>query len=76
MPKQRNEGEGNRTAAEAYNKGARRFAASGRVGKAAKEAEAAVEGKEHDELEAAERKGRSHAREFDPEEVREYSKPD
>jgi hypothetical protein len=73
---QKNEGEGNRTAAKAYNKGVQDFVKSGRVDKAAKDAERAVEGSEHDELEAAERKGKSHAKEFDPEEERDYSKPD
>ncbi|MCE9649828.1 MAG: hypothetical protein K8R18_09425 [Parvibaculum sp.] len=76
MPKQKNEGEGNRTAAKEYNKGVQDFVKSGRVDEAAKSAERAVEGSEHDELEAAERKGKSHAKEFDPEEERDYSKPD
>jgi hypothetical protein len=73
---QKNEGEGNRTAAKAYNKGVQDFVKSGRVDKAAKEAEKAVEGAEREELDAAEREGKSHAREFDPEEERDYSKPD
>lgn len=61
--RQKNEGEGNKTAARRYNKDQHEFAKSGRVDKAADEAAKAVSGSEHDELERAEEKGRSHAKE-------------
>ena len=60
---QKNEGEGNKTAARQYNKGQREFVKSGQVNKAADEAARAVSGPERDELERAEEKGRSHAKE-------------
>jgi hypothetical protein len=60
---QKNEGEGNKTAARQYNKDQREFVKSGRVDKAADEAAAAVSGEERSELEQAEEKGRSHAKE-------------
>jgi len=60
---QKNEGEGNKTAARQYNKDQRDFVKSGQVDKAAEEAKKAVSGPEREELERAEDKGRSHAKE-------------
>ncbi len=64
---QRNEGEGNRTAARRYNDAQQRFAKSGKVEKQAREAEKALEGEERAELEKAESAGKSHIAEEDPE---------
>ena len=63
---QQNEGEGNRTAAAEYNKGAERTAHSGKVEQAAREAEKAIDGSEGAELKRAEEKGRSHSKGEDP----------
>lgn len=60
--KQRNEGEGNRTAARQYNENTQEFVKSGRVDDAAKEAEQAIQGGERDELLRDEATGRSRAR--------------
>jgi hypothetical protein len=65
QPGQKNEGEGNKTAARRYNEDQQEFVKEGRVDEAAKKARDAVEGKEGDELEQAEEEGRSHAREAD-----------
>jgi len=64
---QRNEGEGNRTAAAEYNAAHQRFVRSGKVDEKAREAEKAIEGKERDALKDAELVGRRHAAEEDPE---------
>ncbi|HKW55601.1 MAG TPA: hypothetical protein VJO12_18060 [Stellaceae bacterium] len=64
---QRNEGEGNRTAARQYNHAQRDFARSGKVEEKAKEACKAVEGAEADELRDAELVGKRHVAEEDPE---------
>lgn len=56
-----NEGEGSRTAAKQYNEATRKFVESGKVDKAAKDAEQAIEGDEAEELKRAEDEGRSHA---------------
>jgi hypothetical protein len=61
--KQKNEGEGNKTAARQYNKDQREFVKSGRVGQAAEEAAEAVSGAEKDDLKRAEEAGRSKAKE-------------
>lgn len=58
----RNEGEGNRTAAKQYNEAQRKFVESGKVDKAAKDAEHALETDEAQELKRAEEEGRAHAR--------------
>jgi hypothetical protein len=58
---QRNEGEGNKTAAREYNKETTEFAKSGQVEEKAREAKQAMEGKEGDELRKAEREGQSHS---------------
>jgi hypothetical protein len=56
-----NEGEGSRTAAKQYNEATRKFVESGKVDKAAKDAERAIEGEEAEELKRAEDEGRAHA---------------
>jgi hypothetical protein len=58
---QRNEGEGNKTAAREYNKETTAFAKSGQVEEKAREAKQALEGKEADAMREAEREGKSHA---------------
>lgn len=60
--KQRNEGEGNRTAARQYNEDTQEFVKAGRVNDAAKEAEDALQSGERDELLRDEATGRSRAR--------------
>ena len=64
---QRNEGEGNRTAAREYNRAQRDFARSGKVEESAKSARKAVEGVEAGELHDAELVGKRHVAEEDPE---------
>ena len=59
---QKNEGEGNRTAARRYNQATEKFAKSGRVDEAKRKAEEAMRGPEHDELTRAEDIGRSRQR--------------
>jgi hypothetical protein len=63
---ERNEGEGNRTAARHYNEAQKRFVRSGKVDEKAEEAKRAVEGRERKELEEAEAIGRRHTAEEDP----------
>lgn len=64
---QRNEGEGNRTAAREYNAATERFAKSGRVAESGAKARDAIEDDtEKAELERAERIGKSKIREEDP----------
>ena len=58
----KNEGEGSRSAARAYNKDTRDFIKSGKVEQSAEKARDAVEGNQADELEKAEDKGRAPAR--------------
>lgn len=72
---QPNEGEGSRSAARAYNKDQQEFVKEGQVGEAALAARRAVE-EQGDDLEEAEREGKAHAAEHDPEEVRDYKKPE
>ena len=62
-----NEGEGNKTAAREYNEKATEHAGSGKSEPAAKEAEAAIEGPEGDELRRAEKVGKERMAEEDPE---------
>lgn len=64
--KQRNEGEGNKTAAKEYDDAARKFVDSGKVDEKAKEAARAREGAEREELDRAEQAGKSHAKGEDP----------
>lgn len=59
---QRNEGEGNKTAARHYNEATTKFAKSGKVGPAAKAAKKAVDGPESKKLREAEKQGRKPAR--------------
>lgn len=63
---QRNEGEGNKTAARNYNEETRKFVESGQVKKGAEAARAAVDGAEHEELEQAEAAGKARAKGEDP----------
>ena len=65
MP-QKNEGEGNRTAAREYNQAQHEFAKSGKVQPAAEDAARAVAGKEGEKLREAERLGKAHAKAEDP----------
>jgi hypothetical protein len=69
MP-QRNEGEGNRTAARRYNEGAHKTAERG-----IQEKPEDLTEEERLELERAEKEGRSHAKETDPAVDRDYKKP-
>lgn len=71
--KTRNQGEGNREAAEQYNEQQRRFVRKGGVEKAAEETRNMSEA-ERREAEDAERAGKDKAREKDPNVVRDYSK--
>lgn len=61
-PKQRNEGEGNRTAAREYNRDTKAFIDSGRVKSAADEAKKALEGNEGASLKRAEAEGKARAK--------------
>lgn len=70
--KQKNEGEGNRTAARVYNENQHGFVKSGRVKTQAREAERALDGPEARELAEAEAIGKSHIAEEDPEVARDY----
>ncbi len=63
---QKNEGEGNRTAARAYNKGVQDFEKTGQVEEKAREAAEAVDGPEGEELRKAEDVGKSHSHGEDP----------
>jgi hypothetical protein len=63
---QKNEGEGNRTAAREYNDATRRFVQSGRVRESGERAKEAVEGGERGGLQRAEETGKSKMREEDP----------
>ena len=65
-PGEKNEGEGNKTAAMAYDRSQTEFAKSGAVAGKAKEAESALEGAERGELEKAEKTGKSHSHGEDP----------
>ena len=66
MADQKNEGEGNKTAARHYNEKTENFAKSGQVDQKAQEARDALDGDEARELEHAEAEGKSHARGEDP----------
>lgn len=57
-----NEGEGSYAGAKYYDERTETFIRSGRVEESAKEAERAVEGKDRDELEKAEKIGKKHAK--------------
>lgn len=62
----KNEGEGSRSGAKAYDDAATKFADSGRVKEAADKAKTAREGPERAELDRAEAAGRSHSKGEDP----------
>lgn len=62
---QRNEGEGNKTAARRYNETQRRFVESGKVDRKAREAEQALD-RDKAELERAEAIGKRHEAGEDP----------
>ena len=66
MTTQKNEGEGNQTAAKQYNDAQKRFAESGKVAPAAKDAARAVDGPEGAGLRKAEELGKRHAHGEDP----------
>ena len=66
MAGQRNEGEGNHTAAKHYNDAQKKFAESGKVDAAAKDAAKAVDGPEGQDLRKAEELGKRHAHGEDP----------
>jgi hypothetical protein len=66
MSEQKNEGEGNKTAARTYNEQQKRFAESGKVADAAEDARKAVDGPEGEELRRAEKEAQSHAHGEDP----------
>jgi hypothetical protein len=68
----KNQGEGDREAARRYNEDQQAFVQSGKVKQAAEDAK----GQDPAEAEAAEKAGKSHAKEFDPAETRDYRKPD
>ncbi len=61
MSGNRNEGEGNKTAAREYNEAQRRFVSGGNVEPAARDAEQALDGPEQEELREAEAIGKSRA---------------
>lgn len=69
-----NQGEGNREAARHYNEKTQEFVKSGQVEEAAQKAITMSE-QEKREAEQAEEIGKARARELDPEEQRDYSKP-
>ncbi len=56
-----NEGEGSRTAAKQYNDATEKFAKSGKVEPAARDAEKSLDGDEAEELAQAEAEGKRHA---------------
>ena len=66
----KNQGEGNREAAERYNRETQDFVESGKVDEAA---ERAKEG-DTEEMKKAEEKGKERAKEFDPNVDRDYTK--
>ncbi len=63
---QKNEGEGNKTAARHNNEDQQKFVKSGKVGHAAEEAEQAIAGADGDELRKAEEKGRAKSKGENP----------
>ncbi|HET8995998.1 MAG TPA: hypothetical protein VFN42_04960 [Acetobacteraceae bacterium] len=66
MAEQKNEGEGNWTAARAYDRDQKQFAEQGKVDKAAQDAARAVDGPEGEQLREAEQVGKSRAKGEDP----------
>lgn len=76
MSEEKNQGEGNRTAARRYDEETTAFAKSGRVAAAAEEAKRSLDTPEGKANDAARAKAASHAKEHDPEETRDYRKPE
>lgn len=74
--KQRNEGEGNKTAAKQYNEATKKFTQSGKVHQQADKAAAARSGDERRRLDQAEAAGKRRAKEEDPQLHRDYAKSD
>ena len=70
-----NQGEGNRDAARRYNNDAQDHARSGKSNGAADRARADVEGPDAEKLREAEREGKSHIAEEDPEVADENDRP-
>lgn len=68
-----NQGEGDGKSARVYNEATKRFVKSGKVRKAARDA-APRNSREQSEMKEAERIGKSHAREEDPNVHRDYDK--
>jgi hypothetical protein len=67
MAEQKNEGEGNQTAARAFDRDQKRFAESGKVAQAAREAEKSLNNTEEARhLKQAEQVGKSHSHGEDP----------
>jgi hypothetical protein len=67
MAQQKNEGEGNQTQARAFDRDQKRFAESGKVEQAAREAEKSLDNTEEARhLKQAERVGKSHSHGEDP----------
>jgi hypothetical protein len=62
----KNQGEGDKESAKKYNDATEKFAKSGKVEKAAKDAERALDGSERAELLKAEQVGKSHSKGEDP----------
>ena len=63
---QANEGEGNQTAARAFNKAQTEFAHSGKVQQASEDAVVAVDGPEAEDRRQAEQAGQQHSHSEDP----------
>jgi hypothetical protein len=75
ITQQKNEGEGNRTAAREYNQAQQRFVQPGKVEDEALQAERDIRDKDiRQELEHAETVGKSHAASEAPEVTRRYKK--
>lgn len=66
MTEQKIEGEGNYTAARKYDEAQEKFARSGKVEKAARDAERALDGPEAGALKRAEQEGKARAKGEDP----------
>ena len=64
--KLKNEGEGSRSGAKAYNDATRKFVESGQVDDAAQKAKRAVDGGEKPQLKQAETEGKRHSKGEDP----------
>ncbi len=65
-PRDKNEGEGNKSAAKAFDRNQSDFARHGDVAGQANAAKSALEGTEREELEGAEKTGKSHSHGEDP----------